>query len=128
MKSSDGSIIEVAIKAPKLGAEGHEDAVIDFYKEAKTSISLKHENIVRCLGLSKQQNELPHLLFEFMTHGSLDIILESHRTKNSPHEQHIKLTKVSSLLPFKMQLTTTFYWPWRTQGRKLIILKSGRQS
>ena len=98
MTSSDGSIIEVAIKAPKLGAEGHEDAVMDFYNEAKTSISLKHENIVRCLGLSKQQNELPHLLFEFMTHGSLDIILESHRTKNSPHEQPTKLSKVSSLL------------------------------
>ena len=96
MTSSDGSIIEVAIKAPKMGAEGHEDAVMDFYKEAKTSISLKHENIVRCLGLSKQQNELPHLLFEFMSHGSLDNILESHRTKNSPHEQHTKLTNVSN--------------------------------
>ena len=98
MTSSDGSTIEVAIKAPKMGAEGHEDAVADFYKEAKASISLKHENIVRCLGLSKQQNEQPHLLFEYMSYGSLNNILESHRTKNSLHEQHTKLTKVSSLL------------------------------
>ena len=101
MTSSDGSIIEVAIKAPKMGAEGHEDAVTDFYKEAKTSISLKHENIVRCLGLSKQQNELPHLLFEFMSYGSLDNILENHRTKNSPNDQHTKLTNVSN--PFVMK-------------------------
>ena len=96
MTSSDGSIIEVAIKKPKIGAEGHEDAVASFCKEAETSISLKHENIVRCLGLSKQQNELPHLLFEFMSYGSLDNILESHRTKNSPNEQQTKLTNVSS--------------------------------
>ena len=96
MTSSDGSIIEVAIKKPKIGAEGHEDAVASFCKEAETSISLKHENIVRCLGLSKQQNELPHLLFEFMSFGSLDNILKRHRTKNSPTEKHTKLTNVSS--------------------------------
>ena len=101
MTSSDGSIIEIAIKAPKIGAEGHEDAVVDFYKEAKVSISLKHENIVRCLGLSKQKNEQPHLLFEFMSYGSLDKVLERHRTKNSPHEQHTKLTNVSSLFVMK---------------------------
>ena len=109
MTSSDGSIIKVAIKAPKIGAEGHEDAVADFYKEAKTSISLKHENIVRCIGLSKQQNKLPILLFEFMSHGSLNNILESHRTKNSPHQPHTKSTHVSSLFVMKYSKLSTVY-------------------
>ena len=103
MTSSDGSIIEVAIKAPKIGAEGHEDAVASFCKEAKTSISLKHENIVRCLGLSKQQNELPHLLFEFMSYGSLDNILDINRTKNFNDGQFPMLTNVGFIMASLME-------------------------
>ena len=49
MKSSDGSNIEIAIKAPKMCLL-NEGAVVDFHEEAKTTISLKHDNIVKCLG------------------------------------------------------------------------------
>ena len=49
MKSSDGSFIEIAIKAPKMCLL-NEGAVVDFHEKAKTTISLKHDNIVKCLG------------------------------------------------------------------------------
>ena len=81
MTLCDGEVIDIAVKAPKmcLLTQG---AVVDFYKEAKTTIQLKHENIVTCLGFSKKADELPSLLFEFMTHGSLDTILANNRKRN----------------------------------------------
>ena len=95
MKLPDGEIIDIAVKAPKmcLLTQG---AVVDFYEEAKTTILLKHENIVTCLGFSKKLHELPSLLFEFMTYGSLDTILASNRTRNFQNEFLPKLTNVLS--------------------------------
>ena len=94
MKTSDGSLIPVAVKAPKmcLLTQG---AVTDFYEEAKTTIQLIHENVVRCLGFSKEPNELPCLLFEFMEYGSLEGILATNRAKNYINDRILKLTNVS---------------------------------
>ena len=94
MKMADGSFITVAVKAPKmcLLTQG---AVADFYEEAKTTIQFKHENVVRCLGFSKEPNELPCLLFEFMEYGSLEGILATNRAKNFINDRILKLTNVS---------------------------------
>ena len=93
MKMADGSFIPVAVKAPKmcLLTQG---AVTDFYEEAKTTIQLNHDNVVRCLGFSKEPNELPCLLFEFMKYGSLDSILATNRA-NFTGEKILDLTNVS---------------------------------
>ena len=90
----DGSFITVAVKAPKmcLLTQG---AVADFYEEAKTTIQFNHENVVRCLGFSKEPNELPCLLFEFMEYGSLEGILATNRAKNFINDRILKLTNVS---------------------------------
>ena len=96
MKLPDGSTIDIAIKAPKL-CHLTESALVDFYKEAKTTFSLKHDNIVKCLGFSKKPNELPSLIFEFMTYGSLDKILDSNRTKKFQTSCLPTLSYVSSL-------------------------------
>ena len=95
MKLPDGSTIDIAIKAPKL-CHLTESALVDFYKEAKTTFSLKHGNIVKCLGFSKKSNELPSLIFEFMTYGSLDKVLDSNRTKKNQTSCLPKLSDVSS--------------------------------
>ena len=95
MKLPDDSTIDIAIKAPKLCLLT-EGAIVDFYKEAKTTFSLKHENIVKCLGFSKKSNELPSLLFEFMSYGSLDKILDINRTKNFQTSCLPQLSNVSS--------------------------------
>ena len=61
MKSTDGSLIDIAVKAPILSLLTR-GAVVDFYEEAKTTISLDHPNVVKCLGFSKEPNELPSLI------------------------------------------------------------------
>ena len=93
MKLEDDSIIIVAVKAPKmcLLTQG---IVTDFYEEAKTTISLRHENIVRCLGFSSEPHELPSLIFEYMDHGSLEEVLATNRTKKIENNELLKLTDV----------------------------------
>ena len=93
MKIADGWI-NVAVKAPKmcLLTQG---ALTDFYEEAKTTIQFNHENVVRCLGFSKEPNELPCLLFEFMEYGSLEGILATNRAKNLVSDRILNLTNVS---------------------------------
>ena len=93
MKLSQGDVIDIAIKAPKISllVQG---AIIDFYKEAKTTLGFKHENVVQCLGFSKEPNELPCLLFEFMSHGSLETVLASNRTRNFENNKQLELTNV----------------------------------
>ena len=95
MKTADGSEISIAVKAPKmcLLTQG---SMVDFYDEAKTTICLNHPNVVNCLGFSKRPNELPCLLFEFMTYGSLDNILASNRTANFKNDGLPILTNVKS--------------------------------
>ena len=96
MKSTDGSLIDIAVKAPILSLLTR-GAVVDFYEEAKTTISLDHPNVVKCLGFSKEPNELPSLLFEFMDFGSLENILAFNRTKNLKINRAPKLKNVNSL-------------------------------
>ena len=99
MKSTDGSLIDIAVKAPILCLLTR-GAVVDFYEEAKTTISLDHPNVVKCLGFSKEPNELPSLLFEFMDFGSLENILAFNRTKNLKNSRAPKLKNVNSLQLF----------------------------
>ena len=99
MKSTDGSLIDIAVKAPILSLHTR-GAVVDFYEEAKTTISLDHPNVVKCLGFSKEPNELPSLLFEFMDFGSLENILAFNRTKNLKNSRAPKLKNVNSLQIF----------------------------
>ena len=94
MKSTDGSLIDIAVKAPILCLLTR-GAVVDFYEEAKTTISLDHPNVVKCLGFSKEPNELPSLLFEFMDFGSLENILAFNRTKNLKNSRAPKLKNVN---------------------------------
>ena len=93
LRIEDDSIITVAVKAPKmcLLTQG---IVTDFYEEAKTTISLRHENIVRCLGFSSEPHELPSLIFEYMDHGSLEEILATNRANNVENDRLLKLTDV----------------------------------
>ena len=42
---------EIAIKAPKVSTL-NSGAIDDFFREAKTAINFKHENILKCLGIS----------------------------------------------------------------------------
>ena len=97
MKLPDGSLIDIAAKAPILCLLTR-GAVVDFYEEAKTTISLDHPNVVRCLGFSKEFHELPCILFEFMNFGSLEKILACNRTK-SLNNLAPKLENVNSLQP-----------------------------
>jgi serine/threonine protein kinase len=100
MKLPDGEVIDVAVKAPKINLlTGTSAAIDDFYKEAKTTLFFNHENVVKCLGFSKELDELPCLLFEYMSYGSLEVVLASNRTKN--FQQQIKLTNVSSYFIYK---------------------------
>ena len=46
MISSDDSVIDIAVKAPKMCLLT-ETAIVDFYEEAKTTIRLEHDNIVK---------------------------------------------------------------------------------
>ena len=103
MKSTDGSLIDIAVKAPILCLLTR-GAVVDFYEEAKTTISLDHPNVVKCLGFSKEPNELPSLLFEFMDFGSLENILAFNRTKNLKNSRAPKLKNVNSLQFFLLFL------------------------
>ena len=97
MKLPDDSHIDIAVKAPTLCLLTR-GAVVDFYEEAKTTISLDHPNVVKCLGFSKELHELPCLLFEFMDFGSLVKILACNRTKNL-NSLAPKLKNVNSLQP-----------------------------
>ena len=93
MKLKDDSFIDIAVKSPILCLLTR-GAVVDFYREAKTTISLDHPNVVKCLGFSKEPNELPCLLFEFMDFGSLENILAFNRTKNLKNCNAPKLNNV----------------------------------
>ena len=97
MKLPDDSLIDIAVKAPTMCLLTR-GAVVDFYEEAKTTISLDHPNVVRCLGFSKELHELPCLLFEFMNFGSLVKILACNRTKNL-NSLAPKLKNVNTLQP-----------------------------
>ena len=109
MKLPDGEVIDVAVKAPKINLlTGTSAAIDDFYKEAKTTLFFNHENVVKCLGFSKELDELPCLLFEYMSYGSLEVVLASNRTKN--FQQQIKLTNVSSYFILIYPLDQ----PWRS--------------
>ena len=99
MELKDGCLIDIAVKAPILCLLTR-GAVVDFYEEAKTTISLDHPNVVKCLGFSKEPNELPSLLFEFMVFGSLENILAFNRTKNLKNSRAPKLKNVNSLQLF----------------------------
>ena len=57
-----------------------------------------HNRYYHCLGFSRKQNELPSLLFEFMSYGSLDNILDINRTKNFTEGQFPKLTNVGFIM------------------------------
>ena len=50
-KEGGNSKREIAIKAPKLSTLDS-GAIDDFFREAKTAINFKHENILQCLGIS----------------------------------------------------------------------------
>ena len=93
-------MIDVAVKAPKINLLTGTSAAIykDFYKEAKTTLSFNHENVVKCLGFSKELDELPCLIFEFMSYGSLEVVLASNRTRNFVNQQQIQLTNVRSYI------------------------------
>ena len=56
MISSDDSVIDIAVKAPKMCLLT-ESAIVDFYEEAKTTIRLEHDNIVK---VRKSQNHSFH--------------------------------------------------------------------
>ena len=97
MKLQSGEVVDVAVKAPKINLlTGTSAAIDDFYKEAKATLSLNHENVVNCLGFSKESDELPCLIFEYMPYGSLEVVLASNRTKNFVKQQQIQLTNVRS--------------------------------
>ena len=101
MKLSNGQVIDVAVKAPKINLlTGTSAAIYDFYKEAKTTLSFNHENVVKCLGFSKELDQLPCLLFEYMSYGSLEVVLASNRTKNFVNQKQLELTNVSLHLLF----------------------------
>ena len=57
-------------------------------------LELSHENILKCLGISNEPNNLPCLLFEFMQFGDLASILANTRTKNIQKTNLITLTDV----------------------------------
>ena len=99
MKLQSGEVIDVAVKAPKINLlTGTSAAIDDFYKEAKTTLSFNHENVVKCLGFSKEPDELPCLIFEYMSYGSLEVVLASNRTRNFVKQQQIQLTNVRSCI------------------------------
>ena len=99
MKLQSGEVIDVAVKAPKINLlTGTSAAIDDFYKEAKTTLSFNHENVVKCLGFSKEPDELPCLIFEYMSYGSLEVVLASNRTTNFVTQQQIQLTNVRSYI------------------------------
>ena len=81
-----------------------QDAVIDFYEEAKTIFKLSHKNIVKCLGLSREPHELPCLIFEFMECGSLEDVLAANRTKNFQNRKVLELSNVSCQSDKKMYI------------------------
>ena len=92
MKSSN---FEVAIKAPKISLLTSE-VMTDFYEEAKTAMRLNHENILKCIGISNEPNQLPYMLLEFMDFGDLASILANTRTKNIQNTSFPELTNVST--------------------------------
>ena len=99
MKLQSGEVIDVAVKAPKINLlTGTSAAIDDFYKEAKTTLFFNHENVVKCLGFSKEPDELPCLIFEYMSFGSLEVVLASNRTRNFVKQQQIQLTNVRSYI------------------------------
>ena len=80
-----------------LGHTLTEGVLDNFYKEARTTISLtNNENIVVCYGWMNPDG-LPSLIFEYMSYGSLDKILESNHPRALQTSCLPKLSKVSSL-------------------------------
>ena len=95
LKSDFGTYITVAVKAPKLCLLT-QGSIVEFYEEAKTTIKLNHNNIVKCLGFSSESFELPCLIFEFMDCGSLEDVLATNRAKNLQERRILDLSNVST--------------------------------
>ena len=112
---------EIAIKAPKVSTL-NSGAIDDFFREAKTAINFKHENILKCLGISygtasellinatrknfllkktkrvsvsEGVQGLPWLIFEYMHYGDLGGILLANSGVTSFHNDKLPtLSKV----------------------------------
>ena len=76
-----GSSRKVAIKIPKVTTfhQGHKEEMRDFCAEAQVSLSLSHENVLSCLGVTQDlATNIPWLVFEYMEHGDLaDLLREN---------------------------------------------------
>ena len=68
----------VAVKVPKLKSfTPGNDFLEAFCNEIKTTLSFNHEHVVRCLGFYLNAgHSYPHLVMEFMDHGSLENLLD----------------------------------------------------
>lgn len=117
---------EIAIKAPKVSTL-NSGAIDDFFREAKTAINFKHENILRCLGISygtpinatrkicsylkglsvsEGVQGLPWLIFEYMHYGDLGGILLANSGVKSFHND--KLPTLSKV-PIDFSLFDLFF-------------------
>ena len=119
---------EVAIKAPKVSTL-NSGAIEDFFREAKTAINFKHENILKCLGISfgntfsshTEEKEfsfnckwysvsegvqgVPWLIFEFMHYGDLaGILLANSGVKSFNNDRLPTLSKVKILFDIVVSL------------------------
>ena len=68
----------VAVKVPKLRSftQGN-DFLEAFCNEIKTTLAFDHEHVVKCLGFYLNAgHSYPHLVMEFMDHGSLENLLD----------------------------------------------------
>ena len=76
-------ITVVAVKVPKLKSSGDDSTErftnlnLDFCNEIKTTLGFNHEHVVKCLGFYLNAgHSYPHLVIEFMDHGSLENLLD----------------------------------------------------
>ena len=73
MISSDDSVIDIAVKAPKMCLLT-ESAIVDFYEEAKTTIRLEHDNIVKVR--KSQKHSSMHPILPKKEHKNLSKVLD----------------------------------------------------
>jgi len=68
----------VAVKVPKLKSfTPGNDFLEAFCNEIKTTLAFNHEHVVKCLGFYLNAgHSYPHLVIEFMDHGSLENLLD----------------------------------------------------
>ena len=99
MIKKDGTAKTVAVKAPRSQSD-------DVFNEIRTSLKLKHENVVQCIGFffKDMESQNIHIVFEFVFYGSLDKIL--HRS-NCPedctyHQIEGHLTTVNHIITFRL--------------------------